>query len=479
MWPFVAIAVWSLLYCGQTRFLGELYGSISRGIGAQLTSALAVIGIAGLSCTFLVDEPLPMLTNIPNLLTTGKSVSTFTLPGMSASDEKAESEYVPLPLKYDPRFVQSIVVNSDRNIVLADGKNVESFREKPFQVEARSEIDWNTKSTTPAPIPMVVGGNVFAQNLEVDPATVTFTLTTVPAYPETFTILLISVAVLFIGLAWMLQQAASPKVAAIAMAAAKSELSQPLPIILMLIGALMLSLFVFLPFHTEGEDIKMLKDCGLTLVLVICLFQGVWSASSSVSDEIEGRTALTLLSKPIHRRSFILGKMLGITWVLLFLLIILGAILLLTVAYKPIYDARESSADMPLWQICHLEMVRTLPGLAMVFLQATTLSAIAVALATRLPLLANFSICFTLYLVGHLTPSIVSSSADGFPIIQFMAQLIAVIVPTLDWYSMDKAIDTGHSIPLVYLAGVLIYSALYVAFAIFLGLLLFEDRDLA
>ncbi len=479
MWPFIAVAVWSLLYCGQPRFLGELYESISRGIGGQLTSALAVIGIAGLSCTYLVDEPLPMLSSLPTLFTTGQSTSTFTLPGMDTTNEKAESEYTPLPLKYDPRFVQRVVVNSDRNIVLADGKDVESFREKPLQVEARTEIDWNTQFSAPAPIPMVVGGNVFAQNLEVDPATVSFTLTTVPVHPESLTILLIAVTVLFIGLAWMLQQAASPKVAAIAMAAAKSELSQPLPVILMLIGALMLALFVFLPFHTEGEDIKMLKDCGLTLILVICLFQGVWSASSSVSDEIEGRTALTLLSKPIHRRSFILGKMLGIAWVLLFVLIILGAILLLTVAYKPIYDARETSADMPLWQVCHLEMVRTLPGLAMVFLQASTLSAIAVALATRLPLLANFSICFTLYLVGHLTPSIVSSSVNGFPIIQFMAQLIAVIVPTLDWYSMDKAIDTGHSIPAVYLAGVLIYSALYTAFAVFLGLLLFEDRDLA
>jgi ABC-type transport system involved in multi-copper enzyme maturation permease subunit len=467
------------LYCGQSRFLGELYGSISRGIGAQLTVALGVIGIAGLCCTFLVDEPVPMLQSLSTLFTTGQSTSTFTLPGIDSADDTKVPEYVPLPLKYDPRLVQRVVVNSNRNIVLADGKDADSLQEKPLQIEARNEIDWNTQLATPSPIPMVIGGNVYAQNLEVDEATVTFTLTTVPPYPETLTIFLVAVTVLLIGLAWMLQQAASPKVAAIAMAAAKSELSQPLPFILMLMGGLMLVLFVFLPFHTEGEDIKMLKDCSLTLILVVSLFQGVWSASSSVSDEIEGRTALTLLSKPIHRRSFILGKMLGITWVLLFLLIILGGLLLLTVSYKPIYDARESSADMPLWQLCHLEMVRTLPGLAMVFLQASTLSAIAVALATRIPLLANFAICFTLYLVGHLTPSIVSSSSDGFPIIQFIAQLIAVIVPTLDWYSMDKAIDTGHGIPAVYLAGVLIYSALYTAFAVFLGLLLFEDRDLA
>ena len=479
LFPFIAILVWSFLYCGQTRFMGELYGSISRGIGAQLTTTLAIVGLAGLCCTFVVDEPVPMLVNLPSIFRPSQSTASFTIPGVALDGELGKTEFIPLPLRYNPQFVQRVVVSSNQNIILADGSDPTQFREKPLQIEARTEFDWNKQSSFPSPIPMVVGGNVFAQNLEIDPAIVTFTLTTAPAYPESFTIILIAVTVVFIGLAWMLQQAAAPKIAAIAMAAAKSELSQPLPFILILSGALFLLLFVFLPFHTEGEDIKMLKDCSLTLILVISLFQGVWSASSSVCDEIEGRTALTLLSKPIHRRSFIFGKMLGIFWILLFVLLILGAILLLTVSYKPIYDARESSLDMPLWQQCHHELVRTLPGLVMVVLQATTLSSIAVALATRVPLLANFSICFTLYLIGHLTPSIVSSASESFPIIQFIAQLIAVVVPTLDWYSMDKAIDSGHGIPAVYLSGILLYSALYVAFAVFLGLLLFEDRDLA
>jgi ABC-type transport system involved in multi-copper enzyme maturation permease subunit len=277
----------------------------------------------------------------------------------------------------------------------------------------------------------------------------------------------------------MLQLSSAPRLAAISMSAAKNELSQPLPWILLLIGSIFLVSFVHLPYHTEGEDIKILKECGLTLILVVCLFQGVWSASSSVSDEIEGRTALTLMSKPVHRRSFIIGKMLGIFWILLFLVVALGFVFLLSVSYKPIVDARETQHDSPLWQACHLETMRSLPGLAMVLLQATTLSTLSVALATRVPQLANFAICFTIYLVGHLTPSIVESTADAFPIVQFVAQLIAVIIPTLDWYSMDKAIDSGKAVPIVYLSGIFLYSILYTAIAIFLGLLLFEDRDLA
>ncbi len=102
-----------------------------------------------------------------------------------------------------------------------------------------------------------------------------------------------------------------------------------------------------MPFHTFGEDIKLLKDCGIILILVVSIFQAVWSASTSVSEEIEGRTALTLLSKPIHRRSFIIGKILGIGWLIMFMFLVLGSIELFCVAFKPIYEARENSKEVP------------------------------------------------------------------------------------------------------------------------------------
>jgi len=58
-----------------------------------------------------------------------------------------------------------------------------------------------------------------------------------------------------------------------------------------------------------------------------------------VADEIEGRTALTVLSKPIGRRSFIMEQILGILWTVVVLFIVLGLVLLICVGYKPIYDS--------------------------------------------------------------------------------------------------------------------------------------------
>jgi ABC-type transport system involved in multi-copper enzyme maturation permease subunit len=326
---------------------------------------------------------------------------------------------------------------------------------------------------------LAAGADVYVQNQEFGDATVEVRVVSVPPVREATTIVLVTIFLVVFGLFFMLMQAAAPKTAAIALSAAKSELSQPLPVILMLIVALSILLFVFLPFHTFGEDIKLLKDCGITLILIAATFQAVWSASTSVHEEIEGRTALTLLSKPIHRRSFIIGKMLGIFWIVMFMFLVLGSLELLAVAYKPIYDARESSLEQPAWQSCHFEMMQTIPGLAMAFFQAVVLGAISVALGTRLPLVANFTVCFAIYLLGHLTPTIVASAEGGLPLVEFFSQLISTVVPNLNLFSMEAAIDSDVGIPWVILASVLVYTALYFVLATLLGLLLFEDRDLA
>ena len=83
--------------------------------------------------------------------------------------------------------------------------------------------------------------------------------------------------------------------AAIALSTAKSEIAQPLFFVLMAIGIFLLLVFIWVPYYTFGEDVKMLKDSGLTLIMVLSIIVAVWAASTSVAEEIEGRTALTVL----------------------------------------------------------------------------------------------------------------------------------------------------------------------------------------
>ena len=124
-------------------------------------------------------------------------------------------------------------------------------------------------------------------------------------------------------------------------------------------------------------------------------------------------------------------------------------------------------------------MIRTVPGLVLAFMETVVLAALSVAISTRLPLLANFVICFTIYLLGHLTPLIVQSSVGQLVFVKFFGQLIATVFPVLDHFNIQAAVAAGVPVPYTYLLLSLVYCLIYSVIALLLALVLFEDRDLA
>jgi ABC-type transport system involved in multi-copper enzyme maturation permease subunit len=277
----------------------------------------------------------------------------------------------------------------------------------------------------------------------------------------------------------MLVRAVAPKVAAIARTTAKESMSQPLFYVLLAVGIFGLILFPFVPYNTLGEDIKMVKDEGLTLIMVLSVILALWTASVSISDEIEGRTALTLLSKPVGRRQFVFGKFLGVIMPVVIMFVILGAVFLCSVSFKVIYDARETGQAEPGWQQCRAEMLQVAPGLALSLMETIVLASISVAISTRLPMLPNLIICASIYVLGHLVPALAVSSVGQNEYVRFVAALQAAIFPVLENFNISAAIATGQQVPLIILGAAALYCLLYCMVAMLLALLLFEDRDLA
>ena len=271
----------------------------------------------------------------------------------------------------------------------------------------------------------------------------------------------------------------APKVAAIGWTTSKEALSQPLFYVLLAIGAFGLILFPFVPYNTLGEDIKMVKDEGLTLIMVLSILMALWTASVSIADEIEGRTALTLLSKPVGRREFILGKFVGILVPVAIMFLVLGPLFLASVSYKVPYDARESALADPTVASCQREMLQIAPGLLLAFMETVVLTAISVAISTRLPMLANLIICASIYVLGHLVPILANSAVGQIEFVRFVANLLAAILPVLDHFNISAGISTGQEVPGEYLAWAGLYCLIYSSVAMLLAMLLFEDRDLA
>jgi ABC-type transport system involved in multi-copper enzyme maturation permease subunit len=267
----------------------------------------------------------------------------------------------------------------------------------------------------------------------------------------------------------------------IARATTKEAIRQPVFILMLVVALVILVINTFLPFFTLGDDVKMLKDCGLATILICSLLIAVWTASTSIADEIEGKTAMTLLSKPINRRQFIVGKYLGIVNAVMALLVPLSICLLALIYYKVGYDAKESSKVDPLHAERMIVVLQTVPGLLLILLEVAVLSAVSVAISTRLPMIVNLVTCFSIFVVGHLTPVLVQSDvfAGRLEFVQFMAMAIATVLPALELFNISAAVATDSVVPPVYLGTAAIYCAAYCTAAILLAFILFEDRDLA
>src|SRR5262249_2168760 len=63
---------------------------------------------------------------------------------------------------------------------------------------------------------------------------------------------------------------------------------------------------------TAGQDVKIIKDLGLSATPVFGLFIAVFIGIGLVSKEVERRSVYSLLPKPITRYQLVLGKYVGL-----------------------------------------------------------------------------------------------------------------------------------------------------------------------
>jgi ABC-type transport system involved in multi-copper enzyme maturation permease subunit len=489
------VGCWVLALAAVTlvsrKALAESNIALREGVLFPLLIVGIVMSVLALLGLVVVRQPMTLMESLlryPALAGGGTVITSHTVD--APPNEFDEPPEVAIPVNFRKDEIRELVIKSDQRIRMSSHSV-----ENPSPVALVLDLPagetgiWRRQpGITSTPFPDAVVRQVYAKNYSSSPARIDITAVSKMATPEMMLVPVMAVSMAAIFILYLFQRAAMPKLAAVALATAKSDMAQPLYAIVLAGGLFALIVFVYIPYNTFGDDIKQLKDSGLNLILVLCILQAVWAAGTSVSEEVEGKTALTVLSKPVSRRDFILGKFIGISWSTGLLCILLGLLLLVTVSYKPIYDFREGgwrspddiNAD-PTWQNCFAEMIQTTPGLLLVYMEALVMAALSVAISTRLPTLANFIICFAIYVLGHLTPLIVQSQvvANQLPPVVFFGRLIATVLPVLDHFNIQASIAAGAEVPYAYLAWALVYCLLYSTVAMLLALTLFEDRDLA
>ncbi len=308
-----------------------------------------------------------------------------------------------------------------------------------------------------------------------------------------------------------------PKGGAVAQAAFREGVRQPMFWLIVLFAFIALSGAPIVPYFTFGEDYIMTKELGYDFIMLATVVFGVLAATLFVTDEIEGRTAITLMSKPISRRQFLLGKFVGIMLASALMFGILGFYFQDILLFKHWFD-KDDPVAVPQWIATGLanlaapadttdflrgvgmwtqHMLDTLPGLILSFCQVMVLVAFAVSFATRVPMVVNLVGVLTIFFLAHLSPVLVQIGAAAqtqqdesvtnqlfaSTILNFAAQVFNTLLPALEFFRItprlvgDQPPEAGAYI--FYLASVFFYGILYTTIVLVFGLILFEDRDLA
>jgi len=468
----VAGLVQAVLMAVRPRAAAEMQASLRDGFLGPFGWLLLTYAVAAVALTPLVPVG-QVWRSLVRMTGASEASLDVEIPG--------DGRQVDIPLDLRPQELESLELVSTANILVRTQQPIAGYAlEKVPDVDltAGAPWDWQRKEGATNPF-LSQQPTLEATNDSGAPARLAVRWRLTPEYPQAAILPWAIVALTGLLGLYAVFRLGFPRVAAVASATTKEAIGQPVFLVALLVGAVLLVSFIVIPYNTFGEDVKMLKDSSLTLIKVLALLVVVWTASISVADEIEGRTAVTVLSKPLRRWQFIIGKFAGLVLVALLVFLILGGVLLATTSLKVVYDAREGSKLDPGWRDCAEEMITVVPGLVLSLFETILMAAVSLAVSTRLGMVPNLIVCFAIYTVGHLVPLIVQSSVGRFAIVRFVGQFFATILPVLDHFTIEAAVIGGVAVPWSYLAWAGLYAALYSAVALLVALVLFQDRDLA
>ncbi len=131
------------------------------------------------------------------------------------------------------------------------------------------------------------------------------------------------------------------KLYSIAANAFLETIRQPIYGVILITTALLLVLNVSLAAFTLGDDNKLLIDLGLSTLLLGGLFLSAFSAAGILSREIENKTVLSVISKPVGRPVFILGKFAGLLGALVLAYYLMFLVFVLTIRHGVLQNSSD------------------------------------------------------------------------------------------------------------------------------------------
>lgn len=239
-------------------------------------------------------------------------------------------------------------------------------------------------------------------------------------------------------------------------------------LVILMIGVLLLSIVPSLSvLSARSETSTMISTMFFVLRFTSALIAIILTVYM-IPNEIERRTIYTILSKPVQRWQFLVGKFFG---AVLALAMMIGLMSIVMIAL--FYVFRHPGMDK-LFELGRQSLLY--------FVEMSLLASVAIFFSTFTTPLVNFFISIGLWLVGTvLNPLYDTISANNQnPVMQKVAQFVTTLLPNFANYdTKNPIINPGTVIrnETVYYLQITGYGILYMTILLIAGILIFDRRE--
>jgi ABC-type transport system involved in multi-copper enzyme maturation permease subunit len=228
---------------------------------------------------------------------------------------------------------------------------------------------------------------------------------------------------------------------------------------LVFFAVLMICFSYFVGQLTLGENLKVMIDMGLFSISIFGILISIFVGIGIIYKEIEKRTIYTILSKPIKRSQFIVGKYFGLCSIL-FVQLVLMWVLFSLVLY--LYSGG--------WQT-HL----LIAGYT-IFLELMVITAVAIFFSSFSSPFLSALFTMSFYLIGHTTTELLQfgTKTGNFAIISV---LTVVNKFNLDHFNLMTEVVHGLPITAARIIHTTAYGISMVVLILIVSALIFDRRD--
>jgi len=212
---------------------------------------------------------------------------------------------------------------------------------------------------------------------------------------------------------------------------------------------------------TIGDTVKVLKDIGLAVINFFSVLVAVFTGINLVYKEIDKKTIYNLLSKPISREQFIIGKFLGLA------LTVLAALAAMALVFFLFLLLTTGSFDAPI-----------LLYFLMLYFELLIIIAISLLFSSfSTPILSSI-FTLSLYLIGH-----VLWTYNEFkykltePAGRYLSDVLYYILPNLEKFNIKNAVVMKIPVAGDQILNAMLYALAYILSVLALSIAIFRRRE--